>query len=449
MRSDRSRSAAPCPAGCRRAALVVALVVALAPAAAAADPTARDHGGWLRAAIAAAPAGSVLDVPAGRHQGPFVLERRLHLRGPREAVLEGDGAGHVVTVRGADAIVEGLTVRGSGMNLAKDHAAVHVSAARVVVRGLHVLDSLHGIYVRQTADVRIEDNVIVGRATTLEMVDPETLRPTPGAGELCEVTLSQDRRGNGIHAWNSTGLVIARNQIRGTRDGIYFSFVDDSTVERNDIAETRYGLHYMYSDRNRFTDNRFRDNAAGAALMFSKGIVLTGNRFEANRSHRAYGMLWQSVDDSEARGNHLVGNTVGLFIEGGHGNRVLDNRIAANHIGLRISASSDGGTFAGNVFEGNLHTVETSGRDGNRWTLDGRGNYWDGAVRLDLDGDGIGDLPHHELDLFGGLRRSFPSVGLLAGSPAERLLRFVHARLRLPGLAGITDTAPLVEARRP
>jgi len=30
----------------------------------------------------------------------------------------------------------------------------------------------------------------------------------------------------------------------------------------------------------------------------------------------------------------------------------------------------------------------------------------------------------------------WPVIGLLAGSPAERLLRFVHARLALPGRGG-------------
>lgn len=409
-----------------------------------------DHASWLRQAIAAAPVGSVINVPPGRHHGPFVIEQRLHLRGPRDAVLEGNGTGHAIAVRAADVVIEGVTVRGSGMNLSQDHAAIHITSPRATIRDVRVLESLHGIYVREADDVHIEGNVITGRVTIRELVDPETLRPTPGAGELCDVSLSQDRRGNGIHAWNSTGLVIVRNVIRRTRDGIYFSFVDRADVRQNDIAQTRYGLHYMYSDDNRFTDNSFRDNAAGAALMFSKGLVLARNAFEANRSHRAYGMLWQSVDNSEARGNRFVGNTVGLFIEGGHGNRVLDNRVAGNHVGIRISASSDGGTFAGNAFVGNLHTVETSGdHRSNTWALDGRGNYWDGAMRFDLDGDGVGDLPHHELDLFGRLRRPFPAVALLSGSPAERLLRFVHARLRLPGLTGVTDPAPLIEAPRP
>ena len=42
------------------------------------------------------------------------------------------------------------------------------------------------------------------------------------------------------------------NAIRGTRDGIYFSFAEKTTVRGNKITRVRYGLHYMYSDDNLF-----------------------------------------------------------------------------------------------------------------------------------------------------------------------------------------------------
>ena len=298
---------------------------------------------------------------------------------------------------------------------------------------------------RHADGARIIGNVIVGRSEVLEPVDPLRNGLEPGAGELCAVPLNQNRRGNGVHIWNSSGHVIAGNTIRDTRDGIYLSFVDGSEVRDNDIQHVRYGLHYMYSDHNRFERNLFTDNAAGAALMFSKGLTLAANRFVANRSHRAYGLLLQSVDDTTISDNEIAGNTLGLFMEGGHGNRVLRNRVAGNHIGIRVSDSSDENVFAGNRFAGNVHPVETSGVNGsNRWALDGRGNEWDDASRLDLDGDGIADLPHRELDLFGELRRPFPAIGLLAGSPGERLLRFVYARIAIPGIPGVVDPAPLV-----
>ena len=425
-----------------QAATLLALASSAISGAGGSDP---DRGSWLQARLAGAAAGDVIEVPPGTYTGPFTIERPVTLRGGGRAALVGDGRTHVVAVRGPDVTIDGFAIRGSGLDLSQDHAAVHVTGARVVVAHNRITESLHGVYVRHADGARIIGNVIVGRSEVLEPVDPLRNGLEPGAGELCAVPLNQNRRGNGVHIWNSSGHVIAGNTIRDTRDGIYLSFVDGSEVRDNDIQHVRYGLHYMYSDRNRFERNLFTDNAAGAALMFSKGLTLAANRFVANRSHRAYGLLLQSVDDTTIADNEIAGNTLGLFMEGGHGNRVLRNRVAGNHIGIRVSDSSDENVFTGNRFAGNVHPVETSGVNGsNRWALDGRGNDWDDASRLDLDGNGIADLPHRELDLFGDLRRPFPAIGLLAGSPGERLLRFVYARIAIPGIPGVVDPAPLV-----
>jgi nitrous oxidase accessory protein len=420
--------------------------VAWASARAANAPP-RDHGTWLQGRLAAADPGEVIDVPAGEHRGPFIVGRSVHLRGHGKALLRGDGQTHVVAIRASDVVLEGFEIRDSGMNLMADHAAIHVTGPRAVIRGNRIADSLHGVYVRQADNVRVEANTITGKSWTLERVNPFEAS-APGDGEMCEVTLAQDRRGNGLHLWNSSGHVVADNVIRDTRDGIYFSFVDRSEIRNNDIARARYGLHYMYSDDNHLDDNIFRNNAAGAALMYSQGIVLRRNRLAANRGQRAYGLLLYSVEQTEIRDNALTGNTMGLFMENGQGNRVLDNLVTNNHIGVHIGNSSSENVFAGNTFAGNVHPVETAGDSAlNRWAEAGRGNYWEGAASLDLNGDGIGELPHRELDLFGEWRRPFPAIGLLAGSPGDRLLRFVYSRLSLSGLAGVSDPAPLVRSQ--
>ena len=62
---------------------------------------------------------------------------------------------------------------------------------------------------------------------------------------------------------------------------------------------------------------------------------------------------------------------------------------------------------------------------------------------LDFNHDGVGDLPHRELDLFGILRRDFPAVAFLSASPAVRLLQFANERAAIPGLSSIDDPAPL------
>jgi nitrous oxidase accessory protein len=409
-----------------------------------------DRTSWLLAELARAADGATIEVPPGLYRGPLTIERPVRLHGSGHAHLRGDGQTHTVAIRAADVFLDGFEISGSGLDLGRDHAAVHVTGARAVIVNNRIHDALHGVYVRQAERVRIEGNVITGTRTTEQAVDPLAARGTPAEGELCEVDLNQNRRGNGVHIWNSSGHVVARNTIRDTRDGVYLSFVDRSEVRGNDIANVRYGLHYMYSDDNFFEDNLFRDSAAGAALMSSHGFVLRRNRFLASQGHRSYGVLLQTVEDSTLEENEIIGNTVGVFFESGHGNRLIGNRIDRNHIGIHVSDSSDGNLFAANRFAGNLHTVETTGGNlTSQWALNGRGNYWDGAVTIDLDRNGIADVPHRELDLFGPLRRELPSIGLLSGSPAERLLRFVHTRLALPGLSGVVDPAPLTKGPLP
>jgi nitrous oxidase accessory protein len=405
-----------------------------------------DRTGWLLAELARAADGATIEVPPGLYRGPLTIDRSVRLHGAGHAHLRGDGETHTVAIRAADVVLDGFEISGSGLDLGRDHAAVHVTGARAVIVNNRIHDALHGVYVRQAERVRIEGNVITGTRTIEQAVDPLAARGTPAESELCEVDLNQNRRGNGVHIWNSSGHVIARNRIRDTRDGVYFSFVERSEVRDNDIAGVRYGLHYMYSDDNLFEDNLFRDSAAGAALMSSHGILLRRNRFLASQGHRSYGVLLQTVEGSTLEENEISGNTIGVFFESGHGNRLIGNLIDRNHIGIHASDSSDGNQFAANRFIGNIHTVETTGGNlTSQWAIDGRGNYWDGAVAIDLDRNGIADIPHRELDLFGALRRELPSIGLLSGSPAERLLRFVHTRLALPGLSGVVDPAPLTK----
>src|SRR5690606_22617306 len=208
--------------------------------------------------------------------------------------------------------------------------------------------------------------------------------------------------------------------------------------------DVRYGLHYMYSDNNRFEGNRFERNAAGAAIMYSEGLFVRGNVFSSNAGFRAYGILAQSVDKSVFIDNALERNAVGLYLENSVGNTLRGNSIARNYVGARLSASSTGNALSRNRFVGNIHSVETD-RDSadNEWSASGRGNYWDGAMPIDLDGDGAGELAHREADVLGRHRRGFPAAALLSDSPALRLLKFAHPRAQLGGVPALEDPAPL------
>jgi len=396
----------------------------------------------LQSRIDAAPAGAVLAIPAGVYDGALTIDKPLTLHAEPGAEIRGDGRGHVISIHADHVTVEGFRISGSGLDLGRDHAAIFVQGNFALIKGNRIEDALHGVYIKKANDCRIVGNTIRGKVTVGEPVDRDGFRPD--GGETCEAGLNQNRRGNGIHIWNSARAAIIGNDIRNVRDGIYFSFCNRSQVIANTVTQARFGLHYMYSDYNYFEENRFDRSAAGAVVMVSKGLLIRRNTFSANVGHRAYGLVMLSVDDSRLEENRFESNRIGLFLELSNTNTVVGNAILRSYIGVRLTGSSDDNRFSNNRFRGNLHPVEIDGSVGdNVWAVEGVGNHW-ASSEIDLNGDGVGDLPHRETDLLGALRRPFPLVALLSGSPALDLVRFAQQNAALPGVPAIVDPAPLI-----
>ena len=398
----------------------------------------------LQERIDAAAPNDTIRVAAGVHPGAIVIDKSLTLIGEEGAEIRGPGAGKVVTIAADDVTVTGFRITGSGLRLLDDEAAVFVTGNRATIEKNTIANSLHGIYLKKVSGARILENRIEGKTTIAASTEPVE-KGLGQSAENCDTTLVANRRGNGIHQWSCEGNLIRGNDISETRDGIYFSFTNHSRVESNVVHHTRYGLHYMYSDGNVFKNNTFTENAAGAAIMFSKELTILGNHFVNNRGHRAYGLIVQSTDRSHFEGNELEQNAVGLSFNQCNGNQMIANRVRNNYIGLKFGSNNDDNRFTENVFARNLHPVETGVAEGNgnKWAVNGVGNRWDGATEFDLDHDGVNELPHRELDLFGILRRDFPAVAFLSDSPAVKLLRFAQQRAALPGVSSIEDPASL------
>jgi parallel beta-helix repeat protein len=129
--------------------------------------------------------------------------------------------------------------------------------------------------------------------------------------------------------------------------------------------------------------------------------------------------LLGSSDNNVIRSNYIIRASVGIFLNWGDNNTVIENKVMECHQGLRISSSNhnmargnsfennDGGINlwegAGNrVYHNNLinnpSRVEDTGD--NLWDNGAEGNYWDDYNGTDVDGDGIGDtyLPWRGVD---------------------------------------------------
>ena len=398
----------------------------------------------LQERIDVAAPNDTIRVEAGVHPGAILIRKPLTLVGDPGAEIRGFGVGKVVTIAADDVTLRSLRITGSGLNIFDDDAAVFVTGNRATIEKNVIADSLHGIYLKKISGARLLDNQITGK-TTLPAATGSIEKGIGQSIENCDTSLVAARRGNGIHQWNCENNLIRGNEISETRDGIYFSFTNNSRVERNLVHHTRYGLHYMYSDSNVFENNTFTENAAGAAIMFSKELTVRGNHFVNNRGLRAYGIIIQSTERSRFEGNQIEENAVGLSFNQCIGNTVVGNHVRNNYIGLKFGSNSDDNRFSENVFARNLHPVETGVAEGsgNQWALNGIGNFWEMGADLDFDHDGVGDLPHRELDLFGILRRDFPAIAFLSASPAVRLLQLANERAAIPGLSSIDDPAPL------
>ena len=347
------------------------------------SPNSRDHAllnaqrgaATLQERIDAAAPNETIRVEAGVHAGPIIINKTAYAISAkparRFAAME---SGKVVTIAADDVTLRGLRITGSGLQLSDDDAAVFVTGNRVNIENCVIADSLHGVYLKKVSGAQILNNRIQGKTTLAASTEPVE-KGIGQSAENCDTTLVANRRGNGIHQWNCEGNLIRGNEISDTRDGIYFSFTNNSRVENNLIQHARYGLHYMYSDGNVFENNTFTENAAGAAIMFSKDMVVRGNRFVSNRGYRAYGLIFQSSDRSRLEQNEISENAVGLSFNQCNQNEIVANRVTRNYIGLRFGSNSDANRFTENIFTGNLHPIETGASDvsGSLWAVHGVG----------------------------------------------------------------------------
>lgn len=339
------------------------------------------------------------------------------------AVIDGGGEGRVLTVSGENVTVSGVWVRGSGSDLGTEDAGVFVAGDRARIESVRIADTAYGIWVDGADEAVIEDVRIDGREDVFPVTD----------------------RGNGIHLFETTGTVIRDSEIARTRDGIYFSWATDVLAENNTIRHTRYGVHYMYSDDNRLVDNVAADNGVGYALMVSEGLTVRNNTALRNDGGSGHGILAKDIEDSAIVGNRLVANRNGLYLYNAQGNRLVDNLIYRNGIGIHSAAVSNNAVVAGNSFVRNGRAAKTARNSLVAWNGTERGNYWSGARAADRDGDGVSEIRHRPIGIVENLVDETPQAAVFANSPAFEAVRLAESSFPVIETPGVVDRRPLVE----
>ncbi|MDR7415460.1 MAG: nitrous oxide reductase family maturation protein NosD [Armatimonadota bacterium] len=375
--------------------LLAAAVVAWAIFPAAAGPPS------LQAVVDAAPAGGEV-VVRGVVLGPVVVRKPLRILGEPGAVVDGGGQGTVVRVEAPGVYLGRLVIRNSGSELNTEDAGVFVGAPGAVLEDLVLEDVLFGLNLKQA------DGAVVRRV------------------RISGKPLPLNRRGDAIRLWYSQRVTLTDVRVERMRDVLLW-FTEGSVLHRLQVRGSRYGVHYMYAHRTPLLDSSLEGNAVGAYIMYSTGVRVEGNRFLHNRDLPGVGLAFKESDAVVVRRNLLVGNATGVYLDatpmGGEGRgRFEDNVVAGNGVGLVLLSNVVGNTFTGNTFAANRETVRTEGGANarNRWA----GNYWGEYAGVDLDGDGVGELPHRLRRWFESVSENVPAAALLHGSVGLSALEF-------------------------
>lgn len=394
----------------------------------AALPVTGGPGPSLQALVDAAPAGSEV-VVRGVVRGPVVVRKPLRIVGEPGAVVDGGGQGTVVWIEAPSVYLGRLRIRASGSELNTEDAGVFVGAPGAVLEDLVLEDVLFGLNLKQA------DGVVVRRV------------------RISGKPLPLNRRGDAVRLWYSQRVVLTDVEVEGMRDVLLW-FTEGSVLHRLRVRNSRYGVHYMYAHRTPLLDSTLEGNAVGAYIMYSTGVRVEGNRFLRNRDVPGVGLAFKESDEVLVRANALVGNHVGLYLDatpmGGEGRgRFEGNVVAGNGVGVVLLSNVTGNTFTGNVFEANGETVRTEGGSNarNRWWAEGRGNRWEDYAGLDLNGDGVGDVPYRLRRWFESVTDTVPAARVLHGSPAVAALeRAAQAVPLFPPQVVLEDRYPLVRA---
>jgi len=356
-----------------RAVAVLTCLLALAAGAAAQGTAAgRTHQLAPGGAFPTLSPGDTIVLAPGVHQGPWVIDvPDVTLRG-REATLDGGGVGHALHLLAPRIKVDSLTITNVGPTAdlyEPDAAIAGFGCDECVITAIIARGITTGVRIEESSDVRISRLHMWG-----------------------------DGRSPGVTVYMSPRLKLEDSTLHGFLDGVYYERADRSTIERVTVVRTvRYGLHAMLSVGLSLRDNVVKDGGLGSVVMYGRQTNLVGNRLEGHTGPMAFGLLLQEERLTLISDNTIRGNALGVLIVAAPGVRLEGNRIDANGVGVLVQRPEQETTaitnlrINGNTFTRNAADVAI---DDEKAALTLRGNAYDRAPNLDLDGDGIVDVPY-------------------------------------------------------
>lgn len=377
----------------------------------------------LQQLVDAAKAGETVVIPPGRYQGPLLIKKAIHLQGSDQVIIGNPAEGPIIRLETDGATLTGLQL--TDIRDDPDSVAVSVSGKGNRLAKLTIETMGYGVRLNKAHGNRIEGLVITGM-TAAGTAGPQEEEPA--------------ERGNGIDLYESDDNVITSNEVTNMFDGVYIEKGRHNTISGNLVTHSRYGYHLMFSENIVIEKNTGSRNVSGAMVMSDIGSRVADNNFAKQSANAtAQGLLLFDVKNGLIENNLVEGNRVGLFAQGITGTQIRNNRFVRNFLGIQMTDAQDN-RLEGNEFVANVIQAQAIADQNNRIAF----NYWDDHDGLDLQGDGVSDLPYTANPFFLTLTEQTPPYQIFFGSPGMLLLEGLFQGSEDQGL---TDRAPWMKPR--
>ncbi|WP_455675011.1 right-handed parallel beta-helix repeat-containing protein [Pradoshia sp.] len=359
----------------------------------------------LQEQINETPSGGQLIVQSGTYEGPIQLSKPIDLVAKDGVVLVYNGTEEAVSISGQNVSISNLSVKASDQAA----AAIQLTGRGHKLIGLDIDTGTIGIRMNKASHVLVERSDIRGQAEK----------------HAIDLNESDDNQ-------------FKANTITYVEDGFYVEDSNRNTFTNNEVSEAHYGFHIMYSQGIELTDNTVEESFTGAMVMGASGGTIEGNIFKDNNENvNAQGLLLYDSIGVNVIGNDLVNNRIGLFVEQANANEVRDNLFLSNYIAIQFLEAEDN-TIVSNDFRLNLNEAQAIKSSRNSM----KRNYWDSAVKVDVNDDGYSDLAYVADPYFLSLTDKVPEFQLFFQSPGMAILQKM---LKTTSGELLMDTNPLMK----
>ncbi|WP_322814946.1 right-handed parallel beta-helix repeat-containing protein [Chloroflexus sp.] len=264
----------------------------------------------LTDALAAAPAGAIIEILPGIQIGQWVIDRPLTLRGRHGAVLDGGGSGTTLTITASNVHVQGLNFQRTGMQPVD--VAILVHAYAVTIESNRFERFMRGITIGDGAGVNgdaaytiVRNNTLVGwpdgtlpeRSIGIAVLKASAVRIELNTILAVQTGIAIDDaprgviRGNVIRATETafvTPLLAGSPSVLGATATFFSAALclpaaSDVVFEQNTLEHNTTAIKLASSARMTIRQNLLRAQHADALLIHnSTGLLITDNRFHQN-----------------------------------------------------------------------------------------------------------------------------------------------------------------------